>query len=44
VIAEVDPQLADAAQLHDFIDSIQVDLGAIHEQIALTWFLPDEAA
>lgn len=26
--------------LHEFIDEIQIDLGAVHDQIAATWFTP----
>jgi uncharacterized alpha-E superfamily protein len=44
IIGESDLQGASAPELHDFIDAIQRDLAGINEQIALTWFLPDEAA
>lgn len=44
IIGESDLRGASAPELHDFIDAIQRDLAGINEQIALTWFLPDEAA
>jgi uncharacterized alpha-E superfamily protein len=44
IIGEIDLQIADPVELHGFIDETQLDLAQIHEQIALTWFLPDEAA
>jgi uncharacterized alpha-E superfamily protein len=44
IVGEIDLPAASAAELHDFMDAIQLDLGSIHEQIALTWFLPVEAA
>ena len=44
IIGESDLQGASAPELHDFIDAIQRDLAGINQQIALTWFLPDEAA
>lgn len=31
----------DVSVLHDFLDELQVELGAVHAQIAATWFLPD---
>ena len=34
----------DVAILHDFLDELQLELGAIHAQIAATWFLPDMAS
>ena len=44
IIGEIDPRIVDPAELHAFLDETQLDLARIHEQIALTWFLPDEAA
>lgn len=44
IIGEIDPRIVDPAELHGFLDETQLDLARIHEQIALTWFLPDEAA
>lgn len=44
VTGEIDLQHADASELREFVDAIQLDLAGIHDQIALTWFLPDEAA
>ncbi len=44
IIGAIDLQIADPVELHGFIDETQLDLAQIHEQIALTWFLPDEAA
>jgi uncharacterized alpha-E superfamily protein len=44
IIGEIDPRIVDPAELHAFLDETQLDLARIHEQIALTWFLPEEAA
>ena len=44
IIGEIDPRIVDPTELHGFLDETQLDLARIHEQIALTWFLPDEAA
>ena len=44
IIGEIDAQGVNPADLHKFIDATQLDLAQIHEQICLTWFLPEEAA
>lgn len=38
IISKIDVSKLLLENLHDFIDSLQLDLGNIHEQIGLTWF------
>ena len=37
--ADIDAILA-RERLHEFIDGLQVDFGAVHDAIEQTWFLP----
>ena len=45
MLTETDPKAIDRAELHGFLDDLQLELGHLHGAIASTWFpAPAEAA
>lgn len=44
IVGDLDIAAIDLAELRAFIDTTQLDLASIHEQISLTWFLPEVAS
>ncbi len=44
IVGDLDIAAIDLAELRAFIDTTQLDLAKIHEQISLTWFLPEVAS
>ena len=41
-LARANPDALLAAGLHEFLDELQVELGALHAQLVATWFAADD--